>query len=160
MTSLGAVNVVAGVLRIITYNQLFAGVPGTLIVNGVTTPAIPPDGNTQLYSLNSDGGLHQLTGASASTTGYAWLGGILFQWGRQALFNSTTQLLPVVYPVTFPNGTINIQLTLICKGGGTSSNQNTISVDQNSVTASGFLYNFSTANAGSYTFFYWLAIGN
>jgi hypothetical protein len=32
------------------YNQIFSGFPGTLIVNGLTTPAIPPLPYEQLYS--------------------------------------------------------------------------------------------------------------
>ena len=31
--------------------SVFCGVPGTLIVNGVRTPEIPPNGDSQVYSL-------------------------------------------------------------------------------------------------------------
>src|SRR5580700_2776789 len=49
------VSTVAGV------NQIFSGVPGTLVVNSVTTKAIPNNGDTQLYSLTGAGVLAQLT---------------------------------------------------------------------------------------------------
>lgn len=64
------------------YNQVFSGVPGTLVVNATPTRSVPNNGDQQLYSLTGAGILSQLTGKSATTNGYCWSGGILFQWGQ------------------------------------------------------------------------------
>jgi hypothetical protein len=89
-------------------NQVFSGVPGTLIVNGVTTPTIPPGGDQQLYSLTGGGRLSQLTGSSATQTGYCWIGGILLQWGVFAMTSSPTS---VTFPIAFPNATFSVVIT-------------------------------------------------
>jgi hypothetical protein len=83
-------------------NQVFSGVPGTLVVNSVTTPNIPNNGDTQLYSLSGQGVLAQLTGFSANQNGYAWVGGMLFQWGVFAM-GSNVHSQAVSFPITFPN---------------------------------------------------------
>lgn len=87
------------------YNQVFSGVPGTLVVNAVTTPTIPPGGDTQLYTLSSGGVLSQLTGSSLTTNGYAWIGGILIQWGTQSIGSTPVAF---IFPVTFPNNIFSI----------------------------------------------------
>jgi hypothetical protein len=137
------------------YNQVFSGVPGTLIVNGVTTPAIPSNGDTQLYSLTGQGGLSQLTGNSVAMSGYNWFGGILIQWGRiRPLVSQTTT--PQSFNINFPNNCFNVQLTL----GNPSStgNAQTASVRDGSISTSAFSYNYSGGSA--YDTIYWLAIGN
>lgn len=90
------------------YNQVFTGVPGSLVVNATTTPAIPANGDTQLYSLSSLGALAQLTGFSAATNGYAWVGGILVQWGRTS---APTSGVAISFPVTFPNACFTVIAT-------------------------------------------------
>ena len=84
------------------YNQLFSGVPGTLIVNGVATPSVPSNGDQQLYSLTGSGVLSQLTGYRANENGFCWCGGILFQWGIFAM-GTNVHSQAVSYPVAFPN---------------------------------------------------------
>jgi hypothetical protein len=84
------------------FNQLFSGVPGTLSVNATTTPAIPANGDTQLYSLSAAGVLAQLTGFLANQNGYAWIGGILLQWGIFSMGTNVTSN-PITYPIPFPN---------------------------------------------------------
>lgn len=84
------------------YNQVFAGVPGTLVVNGTTTSAIPNNGDQQLYSLTGSGILAQLTGYSATENGYCWIGGILLQWGIFAMLQNFVRQI-INYPITFPN---------------------------------------------------------
>lgn len=139
-----SVNTVTGV------NQIFSGVPGTLSVNATTTPAIPPGGDTQLYSLTGMGTLSQLTGSSASANGYCWAGGILFQWGE---VSSPGNSGSVTFPKQFPNNIFNVQLTYQRPVTGTA-----ISFALSAApTTSGFSY-YSTTS-GSTTLF-WFAIGN
>ncbi len=136
------------------YNQLFCGVPGSLVVNGITTPNIPPNGDTQLYSLTGMGGLSQLTGNNTNI-GYNWVGGILIQWGIiHPLVSQTTT--PQSFNINFQNNCFNVQLTL----GNPSStgNAQTASVRDGSISKSGFSYNYSGGSA--YDTIYWFAIGN
>lgn len=91
-----SVSTIAGV------NQVFSGVPGTLVVDMITTPTIPANGDTQLYSLSGLGVLAQLTGLSANANGYAWAGGILFQWGTFSM-GSNIHTKAVNYPIAFQN---------------------------------------------------------
>ena len=145
------------------YNQVFSGVPGSLIVNGTTTPSIPSTGDSQLYSLSSQGNLSQLTGNNSAQNGYAWIGGILIQWGRKTLTDSSSQLGTILFNtsnVNFPNNVFNIQLSLICKSGGTSSSDNTLSVVNGSTSKTSFQYQYNGNGGGSYPAFFWLAIGN
>jgi hypothetical protein len=141
------VPVIAGV------NQVFAGVPGTLIVNGVTTPAQPPDGFTQLYSLSGGSRLSQLTGGvSATPNGYAWVGGILFQWGRVASPPQAGTVSFAAANVNFPNQCFTVMLQL--QRNGSTSTQG---IYLNGVpTTSSFSY---TGSASGNTALWWLAIG-
>lgn len=141
------------------YNQVFSGIPGTLTVNSVTTPAIPPNGDQQLYSLTGGGILSQLTGNSLSTNGYSWMGGILLQWGQvtTSLSGGTTGI--VTFPVTFPNNIFNIQ-TLMGFSGSPPSNSNSGTIAfVNPVSRTAFSWRCLTTS-GQYKTFYWLAIGN
>lgn len=153
-----AVNTISG------YNQVFAGVPGTLVVNGTTTPAVPNDGLSQLYSLNSGGGLHQLTGAQlGATNGFAWMGGVLLQWGRRNLTGAQGERGTILFNtanINFPNNVFSMQISLICKAGGTSSSDNTISIVNNSISKTSFQYQYNGSGGSNYPGLFWLAIGN
>lgn len=95
-------------------NQVFSGIPGTLIVNGTTTPAVPNNGDTQLYSLSGAGALSQLTGFNASGNGYAWIGGVLLQWGSGTSTNSGNF---VSFPINFPRNVFSVVCTVYNSGG-------------------------------------------
>lgn len=140
-----SVNTVSGV------NQVFSGVPGTLSVNSSITPAIPSNGDTQLYSLSGTGVLSQLTGASASANGYAWMGGMLVQWG---VVNSPSGSGSVSFPVTFPtNAPFSIQITIAAvSASGINAVLNSGSVPSTT--------SFSYLATGGVAKFYWVAIGN
>lgn len=139
------------------YNQIFSGVPGTLIVNGITTPAIPPNNDQQLYSLTGQGGLSQLTGSNPVSNGYAWMGGMLFQWGRLMGFagNWPTTPQPLSFNANFPHNCFSVYTTFI---GPTSSTTGDITI--NSTTLTSFTWQFSGSSSAGYGGFYWLAIGN
>jgi len=82
-------------------NQVFSGVPGTLVVDGTTTSFVPNNSDTQLYALTAGGALAQLTGYYPTGNGYAWAGGILFQWGTFTM-GSDIHSQAVNYPIPFP----------------------------------------------------------
>lgn len=145
------------------YNQVFSGVPGTLIVNGTTTPAIPNNSDQQLYSLTGQGGLSQLTGDNGSINGFQWIGRMLLQWGWKSLSGSQGELGTILFATSnfaFPNNCFNIQVSLICQAGGTSSSDNTLSVVNNSISKTSFQYQYNGSGGGRYPAFFWLAIGN
>jgi hypothetical protein len=138
------------------YNQVFSGVPGTLIVNGVTTPTIPASGDQQLYSLSGAGVLSQLTGLANTQTvtggiGYAWLCGVLMQWGYTT--NSTGNI-GVSFPVPFPNNVFNVQATALRATGKFSTD-----FSVTSVVNSGFTINNANSSTTGLAY-YWFAIGN
>ena len=136
------------------YNQLFSGVAGTLITNGMTTPAIPPDGHTQLYSMNEGGGVFQLTGGEpVSPNGYSWTGGILIQWGRVASPTQSGTVNFSVANVQFPNNCFTVMLTL--QRNGSTSTQGVYL--NGAPTASSFSWTGSSVGS---TALFWLAIGH
>jgi hypothetical protein len=141
-------------------NQLFAGVPGTLIVNGITTPATPPNGDTQLYSLTGNGGLSQLTGNNASASGYQVFGGVILQWALITMGPLTggKKFGPVNFPIAFPNACFSITTSLIAKDNTVTSSDNTLAVY--AVENTGFSWIFNYSSTTSYTQFYYMAIGN
>lgn len=141
------------VTTLANYNQVFSGIPGNVTVNGVATAEIPTGGDTQLYSLSSMGILNQLTGSLKNTPGYAWLGGILIQWGLVA--SSSTQSNPVIYPVEFPTAIFNIQVTPVRVAGVFTSDYSVAP----GATKAGFTIINATGGATGLAF-YWFAIGN
>ena len=141
----------SSVATVTGYNQVFSGVPGTLIVNGVTTPTIPPGGDQQLYSLTGAGALSQLTGRLAASSGYCWVGGILLQWG---VTSNSTGNISVSFPVTFPNNAFNVQATPLRASGKFTTDHSVTSLVNGG---------FTIVNANAVTTglaYYWLAIGN
>lgn len=142
----------ANVSTVSGYNQVFSGVPGTLIVNGVTTPAIPSNGDQQLYSLSGAGTLSQLTGSSLSTNGYAWMCGVLVQWGMTGISSSN---ISVSFSPAFPNNLFNVQVTAIRSSGGSFTTN--FSVTGQSRTGFTIVNGNSSATSLSY---FWYAIGN
>lgn len=135
------------------YNQIFSGVPGTLVVNSVTTSKVPADGDTQLYSLTGTGALTQLTGKSSTANGYCWAGGVLFQWG----FVSTSAATGTVnFPIQFPTECFNVQIT--SKVTGTTTDNSAFYVNQ-TLTTTGFTW-YQAHRPSTGTGFFWTAIGN
>jgi hypothetical protein len=131
------------------YNQIFSGVPGTLVVNAVTTPTIPANSDTQLYALTGAGILAQLTGYSASGNGYAWSGGILIQWGSGSFSNGNS----VPFPINFPNNCFQV---ICCPIRLFSLAALQVNVYVSSTAKTGWVVTTNQAPAGVA----WVAIGN
>lgn len=134
------------------YNQIFSGVPGTLVVNGVTTKAIPSNGDTQLYSLTGMGGLSQLTGNSSAANGYVWIGGILMQWGSTTAVQGASATT-ISFPVAFPTAVFSVQGTVVTNDNSTIR----FSLLGNATTSS---FTTTQTQSSHFTRLYWLAIGN
>lgn len=71
-------------------------------------------------------GTNENIGTLLGTPGYSQMeSGLLFQWGTAVGVNADYAVIgsawPVVFPVTFPFGLVNIQLTVFCPGSPTTS---------------------------------------
>ena len=170
-----SVSTVAGV------NQVFSGVPGTLIVNGVTTPDTPNNGDTQLYNLTGTGILSQLTGSVTGTNpqgisgtdGWAWSGGLLYQWGSRIGSNFSSLLTgSIVFATRFPNGIafpnncFNVQCCPLYQASSLPTNAQAINVlvpgglsSPTPVAKTGFSW-ATSGDSSSCIGFFWYAIGN
>jgi hypothetical protein len=119
--------------------------------------------DTQLFSLTGKGGISQLTGCFAFTDGWAWLGGILLQWGRitglAGAWPTTPQTVTfkdrVAGAIPFANACFSVYVTFI---GPTSSSTGDICI--NSISATNFVWQFTGSSSASFGGFYWAAIGN
>lgn len=130
-------------------------------------------GNTQLFYESSNGVITQLTGPSTTTAsfnGYTYLpGGILLQWGFQNgthsginhTFNPGDTGI-VTFPIPFPNNvfniTTNVNYNSTTAGIPASSSALIIAPNYSASITTGFQW-FAAGSGGSYTVFYWLAIG-
>lgn len=146
--------------NVVGVNQVFSGVPGTLVVNGITTPNVPNNGGTQLYTLPSNAGpgidsLSQLTGNSAATDGYQWLGGVLLQWGLKG--GSSNSTVAVTFSPAFPRNLFNVIVVPIRSASSPGSDFATCVVTSSESTAG-----FTIGNIGGHSVdgWYWQAIGN
>lgn len=142
-----SVNTVTG------YNQVFSGVPGTLVVNSTTTDPIPANSDQQLYSLTGAGILSQLTGhatnvtSTASTGGYQWIGGVLIQWAE---VTPTASPQTFTFPIQFPHALFSIVT------GVNSTQVSSANTSFNAATTSNFQLYTTKINAANF----YIAIGN
>lgn len=139
-------------------DQIFSGIPGTLVVNGVATAPIPPSTDNQLYVLTGGispafvGGLCQLTGHFAAPIGYGWCSGILIQWGTTT--TSVSDGATINFAIQFPNVCLVVIPTLVI-----TTNNARIAAYQ-SFSSSGFVVRILTAlNVPSSATVSWVAIG-
>lgn len=128
---------IASILQLFSQNATFASVT-----------------DTQLFYKTGAGGVAQLTGASASTSGYLFTNGLIIQWGLKALSGGGTGILTFTNP--FPTNCLWVGATLQTTAPS-GANPNTISI-VNTPSNTQVTYNFSGTT--SYQGFYWLAIGN
>ena len=130
---------------------------------------------TQLFAQSGNGVNYQLTGSESSGQfGYAWIGGLLFQWGISTMnFGSSSSQASgnIVFSAesnitfAFPRKIFTVILILSSNIFNDSSD-NTLSIinfTAGSVappSVTGFSYLFNGTNKTNYTQFYWVAIGN
>ncbi len=156
-------------------NLVFAGIPGSLRVNGILTPAIPNNGDTQLYALTGAAiglsGLSQLTGNSALANGYQWIGGMLVQWGTKNGTRGSDNHFNGGDPITvsfndpptnftFPNACFGVwtQPCALSTNQPASTSTANVSINSDQVLTTGFTGKWISSGS-SYTSFFWIAIG-
>ena len=122
--------------------------------------------DTQFFNLTGGGGVSQLTGNHAAVQGFAWMGGLLVQWGlttavSTGTFASGTATGNVSFQnrdagagtIPFPNNCL-VVLTCLQAGGNTGSGSASVTFfDKNS-----FSWAFS-GKSSNFTGVYWIAIG-
>jgi hypothetical protein len=156
---------------------LMAGI-GTLYTKLATSTGVSTESNL-FFTPSASGNQYQLTrpitgsfasfsqlGAFGTITatwtmvaGWTFLpGGMLFQYGsanRPAGVTSTAVV--VTFPVPFSTSDVVVSITPISKAGGTGNN-NSASLIDTTLSASGFSVNF-TSSTSAYVGFTWTAIG-
>ena len=147
-----------------------------------STPVATP-GFGQLFScqvndgINLDESLYWKSGGNrlipltrnltpvSNTNGFTCLpGGFVMLWARVALGSAQGQRFTVPFNTTagmnFPNDCFTLQVSLICKNGGTNSSDNTLCVVDGTISKNSFQIQYNGIGNNSYVgFFYW-AIGN
>jgi hypothetical protein len=116
----------------------------------------------------SSGQESQLTGYSALTSGYQFLGGVIIQWGffSGSLAGANTSMgQTITYPLAFPNSLFSITLQPTGNSAMGASpvpaNPLVLIVDDVLSIASKTAFTWkSISSATAYTGFYWIAIGN
>jgi len=127
--------------------------------------------DTQLFSLTGGNVISQLTGSNltdtATSDGYAWVGGILLQWGFVSS-TSQTATSTVTFKdrqpgmIPFPNNCFLVNATLVVKNTATMSNIRTaqLVIYGPSVSKTGFNWAYNYETSGISQGFYWFAVGN
>jgi len=118
-------------------------------------------GDTQLFFETGGGGISRLTGYNNSGSGWQYIGGNIIQWGTASIAASSPQQVAITFPNKNFLNVWSIQLSYICKNGGTGSSGATLSVIGNTVVAdTGFTANIVMNDTSAFVSFYWMAIGS
>lgn len=140
-------------IHMVTQASAPANITGVLQLFTLVPPTGIPDAiNPQLFAL-SNSILYQLSGNLKAVNGYAWMGGMLIQWGQYIGSLIVSPSPTIFFPKRFPNQCFNVQATLT----GTSGSSNTLQIT--TVDNPSFNWTFTGSSNNSYTGFYWMAIG-
>lgn len=151
-----------------TFTNVPASIPSVnqLIAGNYTPDASVTDTDTQLFSVTGIGGLAQLTGSFGQTDGWAWISGMLLQWGRVIQnFPSGSTTNSVVFKdrigraISFPNNCFVVTTTPLVSFASLPSSQASINIRLSTLDREHFDYQFFT-NSSQYIGFFWAAIGN
>ncbi len=149
---------------IVNTNQVVAGQYKPQTTGGVF--------DTQLFNITGSGIISQLTGSlltnTATSDGWAWVGGILIQWGFIAQSAQDANGITLTFKdripgaIPFPNNCFMVLGILSVKSGTTAAQTraSVFTVDVNGINSSHFIYNAHFDTPGIAAGIYWLAIGN
>lgn len=154
-----------------------AGIEQSFAAN-YTPDTTSPTTDSQLFSISGNGTLFQLTGnligtpagTDAINDGYAWMGGILLQWGivqTDKFVNGVTSGTVtfkdrIPGAIGFPNNIFTIQTNALwTNSSGSPLGVGTVNVSRSksNTDITGFNWQFN-ALSNKYVGFTWLAIGN
>jgi hypothetical protein len=114
------------------------------------------DAQSSLFSTNTQ--YPQAPAVAFETGGWTFLpGGLILQYGTSNPGSIGPSFGTTKFPISFTSAPFIVQVSAICKSSGASIN-NTISVNNGSVTATKFGWNWQTSTS-QYTGFTWIAIG-
>ena len=148
------VNPATGISNVVyskNYQPTYSGGPGPV--------------DTQLFSQTFTGTVSQLTGHTAATEGWQWIGGVLLQWGRVVQSIPSNTFSGTVTFVTRGANCIAFPTTcfvVIPTGLYTSPTPlSEIGIAIKSSTLSATKFDWATnTDSSQYTGFNWIAIGN
>lgn len=136
--------------------------PGIGSANGVLFSNTDASTNSWPFWQNSSG-FFQMMGTNLPTlnNGQVFLpGGIIMKWGQVVQTfpaNKTTGMTS--FTPNFPNVCYNVQITPTNASGSRPSSQSVIAISVESLATNQFTW-LANSVSGSYTGFYWIAIGN
>jgi hypothetical protein len=113
--------------------------------------------DTQLFNVTGGGGVSQLTGNNSNQEGWAWMGGMLIQWGKVI---STLQTDSVSFTgrsatgIDFPQNAFAIT----CTPHVTGPTNHVSEIYVQNLSTTGFTW-YQADKATSQQGFYWVAIG-
>lgn len=112
--------------------------------------AITSKGTNTFSGVNTFSSQLNLQSSNLSTNGYTYLpNGLIMQWGTSNRDGDSTL---ITYPLSFPNNSLSVTITLI----GTSSGDSTDNPKINTISKTGFILSSQAAEDS----FYWQAIGH
>lgn len=141
----------------------------TLFTKDYTPDTTGGTADTQLFGVTGAGGVSQFSGNLATADGWAWVGGVLLQWGfvtdpniTNGTANGTVTFKDrVTGAIPFPNNCFVVigTNTYSVLATGTRTASLSISKAAGGVTKDKFDWSFN-GSSGAATGFFWYAIGN
>lgn len=110
-------------------------------------------GTTQLRSMNGTGGISRLTGDLQNQNGYQWIGGVLFQWGRET---STATDSSTNFPIPFPNAVYSVNMTPLISATTGHAAGTYLRIPLTNIAFSWTQATQASTQIG----FFWMAVGN
>lgn len=142
-----------------TFNQNYSG--NHTVIHQITQGSDPVDvtpynelyakvanGDTQLFVRSPANVFSQLTGHLAATKGFQYIGGVLLNWGSQALIANQT------LPQTFQQSYVGVPYSIVAN---VQSSATTLAANCSAFLTTGFTLTNGTAQAVTVN---WIAIGH
>ncbi len=117
---------------------------------------------SQLFLTNS-GGTIQLSGTQQTSEGWAWVGGILIQWGQVLSTSATGNLIfrdRVSGAIPFPNNCFMVQATVSYGTLPPTSSIAEVYINRSTISRIGFTWALNATVPSQFGGFYWFAVGN
>ena len=126
------------------------------IYSKITSGTKPGANDTQLFTITGGGGISQLTGSAGTNPGGVYVGGLLMQWGTQAVSNSGT-LTTINMLYTFTGNALSVIITPYQSTNVGDPSENNVYIVPGSIGTNSF--NVSNSSSGTLNKINWLAIG-
>jgi hypothetical protein len=130
--------------------------PGSVAGFGQIFSETVGGGDQDLFWISGNGNIARLTGANFSSTGFAYMGGLLMNWGTSPISaNPALTTISFTQPYTNASKVFSIIANRITSDNGTTGQEIRIVAGQ--VTATNF--KISSSSSSSANSIYWMAVG-